>query len=72
MQDHLGAFNDTHVETDRLLGWQKDGLEERLTHARLQNLADTATRLQDEFPAVYRAFVAHDNRRLLGEALAHI
>jgi len=72
MQDHLGAFNDTHVETDRLLSWQKDGLDERLIRARLQNLADTATLLQNEFPAAYRAFVAHDNRRLLGEALANI
>ena len=72
MQDHLGAFNDTHVESDRLLGWQKDGLDEQLIHARLQNLADTAARLQNEFPAAYRAFVAHDNRRLLGEALANI
>jgi len=72
MQDHLGAFNDTFVERERLLAWQKDGLDEKLIHARLQDLSDTAARLQAEFPAAYRAFVAHDNRRLLGEALAHI
>lgn len=72
MQDHLGAFNDTFVERGRLLAWQKDGLDEKLIRARLQDLSDTAARLQAEFPAAYRAFVAHDNRRLLGEALAHI
>ncbi len=72
MQDHLGAFNDTFVERGRLLAWQKDGLDEKLIRARLQDLSDTAARLQAEFPAAYRTFVAHDNRRLLGEALAHI
>ncbi len=72
MQDHLGDFNDAQVEQARLRGWQEDGLDERLISARLHDLADTAARLQADFPAAYQTFIARKNRRLLGEALANI
>ena len=72
MQDQLGDLNDCSVETARLRKQDSLAVDESIVQQRLQHLAETSAKLEAAFPETFWRFVAHENRRLLGEAIAHI